>query len=36
MERIRALPANAVLGCWCKPGSCHGDVIVKIWKELRS
>jgi hypothetical protein len=34
MERIKALPENAVLGCWCKPQACHGDVIVKLWKEM--
>lgn len=22
------------LGCWCKPGKCHGDIIVKIFHEL--
>lgn len=22
-----------VLGCWCKPGPCHGDVLIKLWKE---
>jgi hypothetical protein len=21
------------LGCWCKPGPCHGDVLVKIFME---
>ena len=21
------------LGCWCKPGPCHGDVLVKLYKE---
>jgi hypothetical protein len=21
------------LGCWCKPKSCHGDVLLKILKE---
>lgn len=31
---IKALPENSVLGCWCAPKYCHGDVIVKIWKEL--
>lgn len=35
VERIRQLPEDAVLGCWCAPRPCHGDVIVKIWKELR-
>lgn len=19
-----------VLGCWCKPGKCHGDVLLKL------
>jgi hypothetical protein len=22
-----------VLGCWCKPENCHGDVILKLLKE---
>jgi hypothetical protein len=22
------------LGCWCKPESCHGDVLLKIINEL--
>ena len=22
------------LGCWCKPGSCHGDVLLKIFVEM--
>lgn len=35
-DRIKALPEDAVLGCWCKPRACHGDVIAKIWKELHS
>ena len=24
------------LGCWCKPGVCHGDVLVKIYNEMYS
>jgi len=24
-----------VLGCYCKPKKCHGDVIVKLLKERR-
>jgi hypothetical protein len=35
MKRIAELPEDAVLGCWCKPRACHGDVIIKIWKELQ-
>jgi hypothetical protein len=23
-----------VLGCWCKPGPCHGDVLAKLADEL--
>lgn len=23
-----------VLGCWCKPQSCHGDVLVELTKQL--
>lgn len=25
-----------VLGCWCKPMSCHGDVFLEILEELKS
>ena len=25
---------NKVLGCWCKPEKCHGDIIIKILNEL--
>ena len=32
LDAIKQLPADAVLGCWCKPQSCHGDVIMEIWK----
>ena len=21
-----------VLGCWCKPGPCHGDVLVELFQ----
>ena len=37
MAAIKALPPDAVLGCWCKPkNACHGDVIVKLWHELHN
>ena len=22
-----------VLGCWCKPNSCHGDILIKLLNE---
>ena len=24
-----------VLGCWCYPKPCHGEVIIKLIKEMR-
>lgn len=32
-EKIRNLEGKK-LGCWCKPESCHGDIIIKIFTEL--
>ena len=29
---IKGLKDNDVLGCYCAPLACHGDVIVQIWK----
>lgn len=31
-ELLAALPElrGTVLGCWCKPGPCHGDVLVEL------
>lgn len=26
--------AGKVLGCWCAPKPCHGDVLIKLCKEL--
>lgn len=33
-KAIYDLSADAVLGCYCKPKACHGDIIIKIWEEL--
>ena len=24
-----------VLGCWCKPKSCHGDILIEIINERK-
>ena len=24
-----------VLGCWCKPNSCHGDILIKLLNESK-
>ena len=36
-ELLRALPElqGKVLGCWCKPQSCHGDALLELLKELK-
>ena len=35
-ELIAALPElkDKILGCWCKPKSCHGDVIAELTNNL--
>lgn len=35
-KAIYSLPSNAILGCYCHPKACHGDIIVKIWGELHN
>ena len=32
-RQLRALRGKR-LGCWCKPLPCHGDVLVKLFKEF--
>jgi len=34
IQFIKDLPENIILGYYCKPKACHGDIIIKIWKEL--
>jgi len=29
---LEALREHSIIGCWCKPLACHGDVIVSAWK----
>jgi len=26
---------DKILGCWCKPKSCHGDILVELVKKLQ-
>jgi hypothetical protein len=26
--------AGKVLGCWCAPKACHGDVLIKLCREF--
>ena len=25
-----------ILGCWCKPKSCHGDILVEIVNNIKN
>lgn len=36
-DLIHSLPElkGKVLGCWCKPEACHGDILVKLVKEFK-
>ena len=27
---------DSILGCYCAPLACHGDVIIKVLEEIRS
>lgn len=35
-ELIAQLPLlkGKTLGCWCKPQSCHGDVLLQLIEEI--
>lgn len=33
ISKIRTELTGKVLGCWCKPNACHGDVIVELCDE---
>ncbi len=28
--------SGKTMGCWCHPSNCHGDVLIKLWKEKLS
>jgi hypothetical protein len=30
VERAKKELKAKVLGCWCKPEACHGDILVEI------
>jgi hypothetical protein len=35
-ELLKCLPElkNKVLGCWCKPKPCHGDVLAELVNNM--
>lgn len=34
-ELLEMLPQlkNEILGCFCKPNACHGDILIELLKE---
>ena len=32
---LQIFPENGVLGCWCKPALCHGDIIADYVNFMR-
>ena len=34
VRQIRRELHGKILGCWCKPLSCHGDVLARIADEV--
>lgn len=33
IERAKRELQGKVLGCWCKPLACHGDILVEVLNE---
>lgn len=33
VKRVRRELKDQILGCWCKPLACHGDVLARIADE---
>lgn len=35
LELIKRLPElkGKILGCWCKPKACHGDILVRMIED---
>ncbi len=33
LKAIYDLPREAILGCYCKPKDCHGDIIVEMYNN---
>jgi len=33
VAKVRAELRGKVLGCWCAPGPCHGDVLARVANE---
>lgn len=34
LEDLHELKGGKILGCWCKPQACHGDVLLELLDKL--
>lgn len=37
-DLLKNLPElkDKILGCWCAPKACHGDILIKLVNELNN
>lgn len=35
-EQLKELEGIEELGCWCCPEGCHGDILIRLYKEFSS
>ena len=36
LNKLAEMPDDTILGCWCKPKECHGDVLIKVIEYLKN
>ena len=36
LDDLHELKGGKILGCWCKPQSCHGDVLLELLEEYEN
>jgi capsid portal protein len=34
LDDLHELKGGKILGCWCKPQACHGDVLLELLNKL--
>lgn len=34
LDDLHELKGGKILGCWCKPQACHGDVLLELLDKL--
>lgn len=33
LDDLHELKGGKILGCWCKPQACHGDILLELLEE---